>query len=300
VSRRIVSALAVALATATWTACWSGEDDPAPDTSTSQQPDRRAARLSVDALEPAPGRYSFGRVPQSVPGGLVRIELRNLGTEGHEFALVKLDPGHTPDEYRRDIEAGPAAAIPAYAHPAGGAGGVGPGQSAETAVVLGEGQYAFACFIPGHDDVAHHRNGMFGSLVVRGEDPAAQLPRTDALVAATEYGFAVPALVAGTTTITFANIGKEVHDAFLVAIAPGRSFEEVKAYFGAEGPQAGSAPVDLDRSTGTTSQGIEAGGRYVTDVVLERGDYALVCFVADRAGGPPHYAKGMLRRVVVT
>ena len=292
------------LAAVTWTGACRGGEGPAPSTSSTDgrggQAQAGPSRLSVDALEPAAGRYAFGGVPPTVAGGRVEIDLRNLGREGHEFAVVRLDPGHTPDEYRKDLETVAADRVPAYAHPVGGAGGVHPGLATTTTVMLAEGQYAFACFIPDGNDVAHHRNGMFGSFSVRGGDANAQLPRTDALVAATEGGFAVPALVAGTTTITFTNVGTEVHDALLVPILPGRSFEEVRAFFTAEAPPAGPPPVSLDRSTGTTSQGLEPGGRYVLDVTLERGEYALVCFLADRAGGPPYYAKGMLRKVVVT
>ena len=32
---------------------------------------------------------------------------------------------------------------------------------------------------------------------------------------------------------------------------------------------------------------------------LKAGKYAFVCFISDRAGGPPHVAKGMINEVVV-
>jgi hypothetical protein len=32
----------------------------------------------------------------------------------------------------------------------------------------------------------------------------------------------------------------------------------------------------------------------VTDRKLSKGKYALVCFIQDRKGGPPHAAKGMI------
>ena len=37
----------------------------------------------------------------------------------------------------------------------------------------------------------------------------------------------------------------------------------------------------------------------ILETELEKGNYAFFCFVSDRAGGPPHVAKGMVSDVVV-
>ena len=44
---------------------------------------------------------------------------------------------------------------------------------------------------------------------------------------------------------------------------------------------------------------IDGGTKQVAQLELRKGKYALVCFIADRAGGPPHVAKGMLQEVAV-
>jgi hypothetical protein len=44
----------------------------------------------------------------------------------------------------------------------------------------------------------------------------------------------------------------------------------------------------------------EGGLKQVVELELPKaGKYALICFVADRRGGPPHAAKGMVSEVAV-
>ena len=44
---------------------------------------------------------------------------------------------------------------------------------------------------------------------------------------------------------------------------------------------------------------LEAGTQQVAKLDLKRGKYALLCFVSDRKGGPPHMAKGMIAEASV-
>ena len=44
---------------------------------------------------------------------------------------------------------------------------------------------------------------------------------------------------------------------------------------------------------------IDGGESLVTDLELQKGKYAFVCFIQDRAGGPPHVAKGMIQEIAV-
>ena len=44
---------------------------------------------------------------------------------------------------------------------------------------------------------------------------------------------------------------------------------------------------------------VEGGTEQAFGAKLEAGKYALVCFIPDRAGGPPHVAKGMVSEAVV-
>jgi hypothetical protein len=44
---------------------------------------------------------------------------------------------------------------------------------------------------------------------------------------------------------------------------------------------------------------IDGGGSQTIDLELEPGRYAVLCFVPDREGGPPHAFKGMISEVEV-
>ena len=44
---------------------------------------------------------------------------------------------------------------------------------------------------------------------------------------------------------------------------------------------------------------LDGGNKQVVQLELQRGNYALLCFVSDRQGGPPHVAKGMIQEVEV-
>ena len=55
--------------------------------------------------------------------------------------------------------------------------------------------------------------------------------------------------------------------------------------------EAGKPPIQEQKSFNTAI--VSGGESQLVDLRLESGDYALLCFVPDRAGGPPHAAKGM-------
>ena len=45
---------------------------------------------------------------------------------------------------------------------------------------------------------------------------------------------------------------------------------------------------------------IDSGQKQVVTMNLKSGKYALVCFIQDRAGGPPHFNKGMISEATVS
>jgi len=91
-----LGALALVAASLVLGAC--GEDDEA-----EQAAPATPNKLAITASEA--GKQSRLSVPRSVPAGLVTVELRNTGTVFHEAQLIRLDPGHTPDEALRVIAA---------------------------------------------------------------------------------------------------------------------------------------------------------------------------------------------------
>lgn len=63
---------------------------------------------------------------------------------------------------------------------------------------------------------------------------------------------------------------------------------------------AGGAEPPLDFSNVAYTARIDGGTKQITELELARkGKYALLCFVSDRKGGPPHVAKGMVAEITV-
>ena len=59
----------------------------------------------------------------------------------------------------------------------------------------------------------------------------------------------------------------------------------------------GPPPVDTEATRETVV--IEGGDRQVTQLDLDPGRYALICFVRGRAGGPRHIELGMINELTV-
>jgi hypothetical protein len=57
-------------------------------------------------------------------------------------------------------------------------------------------------------------------------------------------------------------------------------------------------PLDFEHTSNTAR--IEGGTKQITELDLDKpGKYALLCFVSDRRGGPPHVAQGMIAEATV-
>lgn len=64
------------------------------------------------------------------------------------------------------------------------------------------------------------------------------------------------------------------------------------------GQRGAEPPLDFENTVYTAR--IEGGARQITELDLDKpGKYALLCFVSDRKGGPPHVAQGMIAEVTV-
>jgi len=131
-------------------------------------------------------------------------------------------------------------------------------------------------------------------LTVAGREGSAVLPKPEASVTAREYEFAVEGLRAGTNTVRFVNAGTEQHLVVAVPIQPGATLDDVRRALSAG---AGLAALDFDRGTG--AQPLDGGKALVTRMTFVKGRYALACFLSDRAGGPPHFALGMVQEITV-
>ena len=224
--------------------------------------------------------------PKTVKAGLVEVTVENTGKRPHDGQIIGVDGDQTADDVNKVIssEGGP---LPQWLHGGGGVGTVAPGQSASATDVLEPGRY----FVMDTD------GGGSAEFEVTGEASDAQLPSTDATITAKEYGFETSGLKPGSNEITFDNAGEELHHALAVPFAKGATFAEVKKFATSDEEPSGPPPVDFENGVGTTV--LDGGEQQVTELEFKKGKYALLCFIQDRKGGPPHVAKGMIQELTV-
>ena len=126
-----------------------------------------------------------------------------------------------------------------------------------------------------------------------GESTDAKLPDADATITATEYSFSSSGLKAGKNTIRFQNSGGQWHHLIVARIKSGSTIDDVKRLIETEkGPP-------LEEQNPVETSVLDGGEEQLTEVDLKSGSYALLCFIPDRAGGPPHVAKGMISEAKV-
>lgn len=260
--------------------------------------DKQAAatptKFAVTATEA--GKQSRLSVPKSVPAGLVTVELTNRGKAFHEAQLIRLDPGHTPEDALKVIAA-EGAPSPGWIHVAGGTGPASPGGKRSATQRLRPGNY-IVYDAPFQNEGQGLKFGL-ASFKVEGEadDGGGELPKAAAKIEAYEYGFKASGLTIGQNTIEFSNTGSEPHHVVAVPYKPGATLAEVREAFKQE--QGGAEPpLDFDHTFYTAR--IAGGTKQVIELDLDKpGKYALLCFVSDRKGGPPHVAQGMIAEVTV-
>jgi hypothetical protein len=252
--------------------------------------------------------YSFD-LPAEVPGGVVTMSFENRGDLRHEAGIVTAG-ATSVDQDQKDQAAvleGRGTPIPDYLTFYGGVGETGPGTTSTSTLTLPEGNFVMFCSLTDIDSVdalprtgpqlpPHYNSGMVRPFTVRRAN-VDLLPAGDGTVLATDYAFEVPPLTAGRKTLLFRNAGAQMHFGAFLAFPEGvdeagarQALDKVLAAPGGPRPEGVPEPRDAAYAGPFPPR---AGGTFEID--LERGrTYAVVCFLPDRAGGPPHVAKGML------
>ena len=127
----------------------------------------------------------------------------------------------------------------------------------------------------------------------------AELPEADGTVSAVEYSFSADGLKAGEQSLLLDNKGGTWHHFQAFQMKPDATIDQVEAVLSEDGgPPGGPPPFEEDLPVESTV--MEGGTQQLVDANLEAGNYAFVCFIADKTGGPPHIAKGMISEVEVT
>ncbi len=248
---------------------------------------REAAKpKTLDITASGAGKAVKLSVPATAEAGVTEIRLRNQAKSEQSAGFVRIEGDHTAQDLLKVLgkEGGP---IPSWMTDGGGVGVVPPGQTGIVTERLREGRYV----VTGE---AEGGKPAIAELTVKGGDGGGQLPPTDAQIEAKDYSFTTSGLKAGHQKVEFLNTGKELHHAIGLPLKPGKTSADVKKF---TRTQKGPPPFDEKNSFGTTV--IDGGQRQVVDLHLKPGKYAVVCFIQDRKGGPPHVAKGMVSEVTV-
>ncbi len=277
-------------------ACGSDGGDGGTQATAPAQP----AKVTVTAT--ASGKQVSFDVPAQLKAGATQLELVNNTKEPAELQIVQLDGGHTLAQFYPVIETEEPAPIPSWLHAFGGVGETSAGQRRSVVVDLKPGKYSwFSGSAPEQQGAKpQYRRGAEGSFEVTGDTSGAQLPATPAQITAkelapTDYRFEASGFEAGTNQITFTNTGAQLHHVILAKLNKGATLDKVVQFFAT---QKGPPPVDFDASEITAV--LDAGGKQVETVQLQSGSYALMCFLTDRAGSPPHVIKAkMIQEVKV-
>lgn len=229
----------------------------------------------------------------------ISLQVDTPDTEEHEAQFIRIEGDQTLAEALEVLTSEDGAAIPSWLVAAGGVGLSKGNTTVAVLQILQPGTYYVVDLGEGEGDSvpSFAEQGATATIEVTGDVGDAELPESDATVTATEYSFATDGLVVGRNSIRFDNAGDELHHIIAIPYEPGATLERVKALVTSDAPPDGPPPVDFAR--GSVTAVLEGGDSQITELYLDSGKYAFICFVSDRAGGPPHAAKGMINEVVV-
>jgi hypothetical protein len=206
-------------------------------------------------------------MPSVIKGGVVAMRFRNVGTELHEFAMGRIDKGHTFAQARRAFEQDKHVA---WVHDVAGPGVMTPGAEITITRRLPPGLYFFVDAVPNTKGISFEKLSGQKAFTIVG-DSGAQLPTVDAVIIAEKKRFAVPQLHAGVQTIELRNRAGAGRGFILATLNPGKTLADAEQWaksLDAGGPQPRTrAPVTLLGAMQTIPSGTSV---YLT-VKLEAG-----------------------------
>jgi hypothetical protein len=271
---RIGAALALFLSAVSlgYTAC--GDDDGDDGAS---QPEALQVRASEE------GGETRVTAPESVRPGAVEIRFTNEGETDHAVQIIRVGDGHTGADVKRagDAWAQGQGELPDWIVFTGGVGSTRPGGTATATVDLAAGEYLAY-------DVEGAGQTPYAEFTVEG-DEGEGLPDVPAQIEAADYDFTATQLSAGSQPVLFTNSGEEPHHIAAAPLKEGKTEADVTEYLKTE---TGPSPIVESKSFDTAI--VSGGESAIVDLRFDAQDYALLCFIPDRAGGPPHALKGMV------
>lgn len=226
--------------------------------------------------------------PASADSGLAEITFDNESDGEGDLQLIRVEGDQTAAQAAEGLEAASdGKPFPEWFLAGGGVGAVKSGESHSVTQVLEPGTYyAFEVENGIAPDAAI-------ALEVGGDETDEEL-EADGTVSAFEYGFETDGVSSGENEVLFENTGAQPHHIVYTALKGDATADDVEQYFKTE---KGDAPFD-EKDVKSTAV-IEGGEAQLVTLDLEPGRYALLCFISDRQGGPPHAFKGMIGEVEV-
>lgn len=234
-------------------------------------------------------------LPEEVVGGAVEVTFAVEGSREYaSLDFTRVDDGTTPEQFAEEIvavfEGGP---FPDFVQSSSGHHGVEGGQRATSTILLEPGTH-----IVWFEGVAEGDGPppVVAETLEVTEGGSAELPETASEIVARDYAFEVD-VAPGPGTLTFRNEGPDqLHHAVLVDFGT-NSVEVAEEAIGPllQGGEDEPPPdiegldveqVDFDFG-GTGIFGPGLGGTMEADLTAGN-TYAVVCFISDREGGPPH------------
>ncbi len=265
---------------------------------------------SIPTVPVTAADFSFS-LPETIAGGLVRLQLTNFGQDSHHLQVVKLNQGVSQQQFQETLQEtlqafpqeGEAALsrifqIIAFA---GGPSGIGPGGQSEAVVDLQAGDYVLLCFIAGADGIPHLAKGMVQPLTVTAP-PSDRPAEPEALgtVGLNDFTFSgVPTtLPEGRTTLKVTNQGQEPHEMTVLRLEGINAQQALEILTAPPGGEAPSGPPPFKDAGGF--QAIMPGQSGWATLDLQAGENSAVCFVPSPANEvAPHLALGMITPITV-
>jgi hypothetical protein len=229
------------------------------------------------------------KAPASVKAGLTEITVKNTGKKPGGAQLVRVTGDQTAEEVAKAGQGWgeKGKPLPDWLELEGGVGQTQPGQTGKATQNLSPGKY-YALDIESNKSAPLQVTGGGG-----GSQPTAG-PRVEAV----DYSFTATGLKTGKQKVLLENKGKQPHFMVALPINPGKTIADVRKVAASEGEPKGPPP--FDEKAGVDTAVLEGGKTQAVELEFKKkGKYALMCFIPDRQGGPPHVAKGMVSEATV-
>lgn len=235
-------------------------------------------------------------LPESFAGGAVEVTVEYDGSDDHfEVNFIQVEDGTTAEQFAEEFavvfEGGP---FPDFVADTGASVGGPAGAPVTSTILLEPGTYI--AFVEGGGSGEEGGGAILATLVEVTEGEDTELPEADGEIVASDYSFDVSGIT-GPGTFTFLNEGPDqFHHGVIVDFgtnSPEVAEEAIEPLLNSEddGPPPDIEGLDMEQVdfdfAGAPVFGPGSGGTFEAD--FQSGNtYAIVCFISDRTGGPPH------------